>query len=114
MSSNPQPPSASVTALVQRLRALAERLRANRYEVHGGCCDDGDEAVPCASPVCDIEYEAEVALNEAALALAARPEPERPTCAICGEQADNGIHFKRGTLSLCQPCYEAAFVRDGR
>jgi hypothetical protein len=55
--------------LSQRLRELKGRLRENRHEVHTGCCDDAEQAVPCSSAVCVIEYEAEQALGDAADAL---------------------------------------------
>src|SRR5215469_12199482 len=59
----------ATSPLIERLQKLTERLRANRYRVHGDCCNDTDNAVPCVSPVCAIEYEAECVLREAADAL---------------------------------------------
>lgn len=53
--------------LTEHARDLKERMRVNRHEVHGGCCGDtADDAVPCTSPVCAIEYEAEVLLGQLA------------------------------------------------
>ena len=61
-------------ALVERLEDLAERMKVNRHDVHEDCCDDAQFPVPCASPVCAIEYEAEVLLREAAAALKGEPK----------------------------------------
>lgn len=55
--------------LLARLVELSERLRAGRYDSHGDVCDDGEDAVPCGSQTCAIQYEAEVLLLQAAWAL---------------------------------------------
>lgn len=65
----PVSPSPDLGGLIGRLDDLSVRLRANRYEVHGDCCNDTDEAVPCGSAVCKIEYEAELLLREALTVL---------------------------------------------
>lgn len=52
--------------LSARALDLKERLRKNRYEAHGDCCDDADDAVPCMSNICAIEYEAENLLGDLA------------------------------------------------
>jgi len=55
--------------LIERVAEMKSRLRANRYEVHADSCNDGDEAVPCNSGVCKLEYEAEVLFGEVEAAL---------------------------------------------
>lgn len=66
-------PRPEIETLKQKMLDLSARMRANRYEIHADCCDDTDNAVPCVSPVCAIEYESEVLLTEAANQLAGAP-----------------------------------------
>ncbi len=96
----------------RRLRAaekaldLKARLRANRFEAHGDCCEEsGLGAVPCTSKICSIEYEAEELLGELAALLSepqAAQEPE--LCVFCGRPKSAHRAVTVGTLEQRVRC----------